>query len=170
MTRVAAVFGSARVVDGDGEYAVARDMGAQLAAAGWTVMTGGYAGAMEAASRGAHDGGGHVIGVTVASWDSTPNGWLREERCAADLHARLVELMSADAWIAVGGGLGTLTEVGLAWNLLQKGHAAVPLILVGDTWRRVMHYLADELVMGVDDLRHIRFATDPAAAVRLLEG
>ena len=170
MTRVAAVFGSARVVEGDDEYRVAHAMGSELASAGWAVMTGGYSGAMEAASRGAHEAGGHVIGVTVTSWDSVVNGWVREERPTPDLHDRLRELMSADALIAVGGGIGTLTEVGLAWNLLQKGHTDVPLILVGDTWRRVMHNLADELVMGVHDLHHIRFAAHPTEAVGFLEG
>ena len=168
--RVAAVFGSARVVEDDDEYTVARRTGALLGAAGWAVMTGGYQGAMEAASRGASDAGGHVIGVTVADWKdrNAPNRWVAEEHRAANLLARLAELLAADALIAVGGGIGTLAEVALAWNLRQRDHARGPLILIGARWERVVPVLARELVIGDDDLRHVHLVGDPEAAIRIV--
>lgn len=167
---VAAVFGSARIGEADPQYAIAMQMGYLLGAAGWTVMTGGYAGAMEAASRGAGQAGGHVIGVTVATWvENTANPWVAEERPAPDLVARLDQLMAADAAIAVGGGMGTLAEVALAWNLRQKAprHPG-PLILVGPQWERVIAHLADHLLIEPAEIGLARLAPDPAAAMALL--
>lgn len=168
---VAAVFGSARVTDGHEEYEAGRQMGRLLGEAGWAVMTGGYLGVMEAASRGAHEAGGHVIGVTVTSWSRghAANRWVAEERAAPDLLSRLAELVAADALIAVGGGIGTLAEVALSWNLVQKRHTDAPIILVGERWERVIAALARELVLGDDDLSHVRVVPDPAAAVCLLD-
>lgn len=167
---VAAVFGSARVTEQDDEYLIAVRTGRLLAESGWAVMTGGYHGAMEAASRGAGDAGGHVIGVTVANWidRSAPNRWVVEERCAPDLLARLAQLMAADALIAVGGGVGTLAEVALAWNLKQRDHAFPPLVLVGRRWERVLPVLARELVIDEHDLRHVHLVGDPDAAMRVI--
>jgi uncharacterized protein (TIGR00725 family) len=168
---IAAVFGSARIADGDTEYAVAMRMGELLAGAGWAVMTGGYAGAMEAASRGAREAGGHVVGVTVAAWSghNRPNAWVAEERPRPNLISRLEELMSADAAIAVGGGIGTLAEVALAWNLRQKGaHEAGPLILVGAEWANVVPQLARSLVIDHVDVAIANLVADPDAAMALL--
>jgi hypothetical protein len=160
---VASVFGRARAVDGDAEYERAREVGRLIASAGWAVMTGGYSGVMEAASRGAVDVDGHAIGVTVSSWDTSPNDWLTEERRAADLFDRLRTLVSADALIAVGGGIGTLTEVALSWNLRQKGHGTSPLILVGGQWRRVVAALSRELVLDAEDGSHLVIVDHPDA-------
>jgi hypothetical protein len=167
---VASVFGSARVTENDEEYLVAAETGRLLAESGWAVMTGGYHGAMEAASRGCGDAGGHVIGVTVAGWGdrSGPNAWVVEERRTPDLLARLAELVTADALIAVGGGIGTLAEVALAWNLKQRDHAVAPLILVGARWERVVPVLARELVIDDHDLRHLHLVGDPAGAIRVV--
>ncbi len=169
---VAAVFGSARVADGHAEYEAGRLMGRLLAEAGWGVMTGGYTGVMEAASRGAREAGGHVIGVTVAAWSErfAANEWVVEERVAADLIARLAELLAADALIAVGGGIGTLTEVALSWNLALMHRTTTPIILVGDRWDRVISVLAKELVLGDDDLSHVTVVDSPQSAAAALGG
>ncbi len=121
--RSVAVFGSARLRPGDAEYEAARRLGALIAREGWAVRTGGYNGAMAAVSEGAAGEGGHVIGVTVAGWAHrlAPNRWVGEERAAEGLLARIEELLDSDAWVAVAGGIGTLAELSLAWNLLQIG-------------------------------------------------
>jgi len=161
--RVASVFGSAWVPQGHPEYEVAHRTGELLAGAGWAVMTGGYQGAIEAASRGAHSAGGHVIGVTVAAWEgrNRPNAWVAEERREPDLVRRLGTLVRADALIAVGGGVGTLAEVALSWNLIQKHQTAAPLILLGERWGRVVRILADELLLGPDELAQLRLVEGP---------
>lgn len=167
---VAAVFGSARVTERDPEYATALRTGELLGRAGWVVMTGGYQGAMEAASRGASAAGGHVIGVTVAAWKDlrAPNRWVAEERCTPSLLARLAELVAADVLIAVGGGIGTLAEVALSWHLKQHDQVGAPLILIGPSWERLVPVLARELVIDPDDMRHVHLVGNPEAAVRLL--
>ncbi len=151
------------MVDGEAEYQRARDVVRIVAASGWAVMTGGYSGVMEAASRGAVDVAGHAIGVTVTSWNTTPNNWLTEERPTADLFDRLRMLVSADVLIAVGGGVGTLAEVALSWNLRQKGEDGRPLVLVGAPWRRVIDVLERELHLDADDRSQLVVVDHPEA-------
>ena len=133
------VFGTARSKAGDPDYEEARRLGRLLAEAGHSVCTGGYAGAMEAVSQGAHEAGGHVVGVTLEPWTLThsncsANRWVREEVATANLFTRLERLLIGDAFVAVHGGAGTLAEVALAWNLLQiRDRRPRPLILLGPT-------------------------------------
>lgn len=127
-------------------YAEAFEMGRQLAEAGFTVATGGYGGVMEAASRGAAEAGGHVIGVTcglLENWMEglAANRWVKEEIKFASLRERLYHLVEfCDAAVALGGGVGTLSEVALTWSLLQTGEIGrKPLILVGPIWRESLN-------------------------------
>jgi hypothetical protein len=166
-----AVFGSARLGPGDPELDEARLLGRLLADGGWTVLTGGYDGAMAAVSEGAHAVGGHVVGVTMGPWSPrrSPNPWVREERRAESLHARLGQLVAAQAWVAVAGGIGTLSEVALAWNMLQTGEVeARPLVLVGHRWPPLLRAIGDLLVVDDRDLELVRTVPDAAAALREL--
>lgn len=168
---MATVFGSARLRPDDAEYDEARELGRRLAEAGWSVCTGGYHGAMAAVSEGAHGAGGHVIGVTVAGWAArvAANPFVTEERAAAGLLARLEELLRADAWLAVAGGMGTLAEVALAWNLLQSGDVTErPLVLVGPRWRALLPVLRERLVIDDRDLALVTLVEGPEAAVAAL--
>ncbi len=167
-----AVFGSARLRPGDPEFAEARRLGELIAGAGWTLCTGGYDGAMAAASEGAADAGGHVVGVTMAAWAGRleANPWVREERAADGLIARAAELLASDAWVAVAGGVGTLSEVALAWNLLQTGDVGTrPLVTVGPRWRALLPELRAHLVVDDADIALVRAVDDAEAAVAALE-
>lgn len=168
--RVAAVFGSSRIGPGDPEYQVAERLGRLLAEAGWTVATGGHDGAMAAVSRGAREAGAHVVGVTMPGPQGrSPNAWVAEERPADDLFARLRMLLDADAWIAVAGGVGTLAEIAVAWNLMQNAHVAPrPLIVVGAGWRTVIDALGDSLVVDSADLAMVTAVPDAEAAMAAL--
>jgi uncharacterized protein (TIGR00730 family) len=169
--RSVAVFGSARLQPGEAEYEEARELGALIAREGWAVRTGGYNGAMAAVSEGAAGEGGHVIGVTVAGWEKRllPNRWVGEERAAEGLLARIEELLDVDAWVAVAGGIGTLAELALAWNLLQIGDVGPrPLVLMGERWSSLLPAIRAHLVVDDDDLAHVRRAADPERAIRLL--
>lgn len=166
-----AVFGSARLLPDDPEYARTRRLGELIAGAGWTLCTGGYDGAMAAASEGAFAAGGHVVGVTVSGWAGrrSANRWVREERAADGLVARLAELIASDAWVAVSGGVGTLSEVALAWNLLQTGDLGPrPLVTVGPRWRALLPALREHLVVDDRDLALVRAVDDPDDAVAAL--
>ncbi len=135
------VFGGAAAQPGDAAYQEARRLGSLLAETGHIVLTGGYMGTMEAASRGAAEAGGHVIGVTcveIERWrNSRANPWVLEEWKVESLMERLSLLMDrADAAIALPGGPGTLAEISLLWNRMIIAAAPIrPLILVGAGWQ-----------------------------------
>ncbi len=139
--KIASVFGGSAPKPRSAAYDEAVLMGRLLAQAGFAVATGGYTGVMEAASRGAAEAGGHVIGVTcglIENWREgfAPNRWVKEEIRFASLRERLYHLVTfCDAAVALGGGIGTLSEVSLMWSLMQTGEIKrKPLVLVGPLW------------------------------------
>ncbi len=145
MASIVAVFGSSVPCEGVPAYTAARELGALLAQAGYIVATGGYRGVMEAASRGASEAGGHVIGVTCERIEALvpglrANRWVAEEIRFRDLRARLNHLVAeTQAAIAMPGGIGTLSEIALSWSLLQTAEIPPkPLILVGKPWQKTV--------------------------------
>ena len=175
--KIISVFGASAPRPGSAAYAEAMAMGGRLAQAGFAVATGGYRGVMEAASRGAADSGGHVIGVTcglLESWieGMKANPWVKEEIKFASLRERLYHLVEfCDAAVALGGGVGTLSEVALTWSLLQTGEIKPkPLILVGPLWRDTMDTFlarADGFIRAHDQAL-LQFAATPHEAVTIL--
>jgi uncharacterized protein (TIGR00730 family) len=133
-----AVFGSSTVREPDLAWQEAHALGAALAKRGLATMTGGYGGAMAATSRGAHEAGGHVIGVTVDLFEhrGPVNPWVRERVHTPDLFERLRHLVhSADGFVAVAGSIGTLTELFLVWTMVSvEGREPAPIVLMGSQW------------------------------------
>ncbi|MHB8621542.1 MAG: LOG family protein [Chloroflexota bacterium] len=164
------VFGSSRSVEDDADYAEAMEVGRQLAAAGFTVCNGGYAGSMEAVSRGARDAGGRVVGITVDTIARTGNAWLDEEIRTSDIFRRIEEMVTfADGFVALRGGAGTLAEVALTMNLLYLGALQPrPLVLLGDDWRTVMGTVFDRLYSNDRERALLGFAATPLEVVRQL--
>ena len=160
------IFGGSQPKPGSPAYAQAYELGKLLALAGHTILTGGYMGTMEAASRGANEAGGHVIGVTCAdieAWrGSRANAWVKEERRFATLQERLNELILAcDAAIALPGGPGTLAEISMTWNLMIVDSIPhKPLILAGDGWKNVLATFQREFATYTypDQAKFIKFA------------
>ncbi len=144
--RIISVFGGSSPRPGSPAYEAAYAVGRLLAEAGYTVATGGFTGVMEAASRGAAEAGGHVIGVTtdvIYQWeaqDNRANAWVKEEIRFPTLRERLYHLVAfCDAAVALPGGIGTLSEVSFMWSLLQTGEIAPkPLILLGEQWQDLL--------------------------------
>jgi uncharacterized protein (TIGR00730 family) len=168
---VVAVFGSGSAAADHPVLAQAEQLGRELAEAGMKVMCGGYGGTMEAVSRGAHKAGGQVIGVTMDLFATRlePNPWLDKEKREKDLFGRLKRLMKADAYVALQGGIGTLTEATLAWSLLQTGQIAPrPLILVGESWRRLLAAFEAETFMTQNDLVLATVVDTEAEALAIL--
>lgn len=153
------VFGSSRLLPADPAYREAQRLGGLLAEAGYTVYTGGYAGVMEAVSRGAVEAGGRAVGVTVSSWAARirPNRWVTDEVATPDLFQRIATLTATDAYVAMPGGLGTLGEVALTWNLFQTDSIPRrPLVLVGPEWRAVLDRLPEAVRIEPGDLEFVR--------------
>ena len=171
------VFGGSQPKEGDEAYVEAQALGRLLAERGHTVLTGGYIGTMEAVSRGAHEAGGHVIGVTcgqIEAWRPVrANRWVTEERRFGSLLERLGELVTAcDAAVALPGGPGTLAEVALSWNLnIIQPAGPKPLVLVGVGWQAVMDEFNLRFDATVPPAQRglLRFATDVRQAVSMLD-
>jgi uncharacterized protein (TIGR00725 family) len=139
MTERVAVLGSARLGESDPAWAVGHELGRLLADAGFQVMTGGYGGLMAAVSRGAHEAGGHVIGLPMTAWTHlAPNEWNAELVWAEDYPQRLAEMLSCRAVVALDGGIGTLSELAVVWSARQTENGAPVLVAVGDRWRRIL--------------------------------
>lgn len=165
------VFGGSRCTAEAAEYREALQLGRLLVEAGFDVCSGGYAGIMEAVSIGAHEAGGHVIGITMDQFIAAPNPYLKTIVPSKDFYGRLERLiMDSDGYIAMRGGMGTLTEISLVWNKLQtRVMPQKPLILVGDCWRQVVEACRLHLVVSESDLSHLSFTDTAAEAVALLK-
>jgi uncharacterized protein (TIGR00730 family) len=161
------VFGGSRCNAESLEYKEAVKLGRLLAEAGFDVCTGGYAGIREAVSLGAHQAQGHVIGMTMTQFTGTPNSYVKTVVPNKDFYSRLERLiLESDGYIALRGGMGTVTEISLVWNKLTTGvMPAKPLILLGDCWLPVIEVLRQQLVVSEQDLSHLLFATTAEEAL-----
>jgi len=166
-----AVFGSSTIRESGPEYREAEELGLRLAEAGADVITGGYGGAMAACSRGAHEAGAHVVGVTVDLFESRApvNRWVKERVHTNDLFERLRYIIGrADAFIAVSGSVGTMAEILLTWNLLMaKGHPPAPLVLLGTPWKGWLEAHREPGLVLPELFAFVQLADTPEQAVRL---
>ena len=137
---VVTVFGSSRPREGDAEYAAARALGGRLAAKGLVVCSGGYGGVMEGASRGAKEAGGRTLAVTAKFFRARVNRWVDEEIRVNMWQERLFELVKHGAgYVVCRGGTGTLVELAVVWEMLNKGAMAKkPLVVLGNFWQPVI--------------------------------
>jgi predicted Rossmann-fold nucleotide-binding protein len=148
-----------------------------LGTAGYTVLTGGYIGTMEAVSRGAVEAGGHVIGVTcdeIEAWRPVnPNPWVLQENRFPTLNQRLNALIQdCEAAIALPGGIGTLAEIAVMWSQLQTGASTPkPLILIGRGWQATLDafYQSLGLYIAEKDRMWVQMAPDVTQGFRLLQ-
>src|SRR2546422_879620 len=164
------VFGGSRCGPDAAEYKEALRLGRLLVEAGFDVCSGGYAGVMEAISRGAHDAGGHVIGVTMEQFKSAPNPYLKKIEPSADFYARLqILIRESVGYIALRGGMGTVTEISLVWNKLVMGVLPNrPLILLDECWPQTINCLRRHLVVSDEDMTHLTFAATAEEALSIL--
>jgi uncharacterized protein (TIGR00725 family) len=163
-----AVLGSARLNEDDPAWAQAHAVGHGLAQRGAAVLTGGYGGLMAAVSRGAHEAGGTVVGLPMRDWEHLePNAWNTELRWAADYPARLGELLTCAAVIALPGGIGTLSELAVVWAASQTEAEAPTLVALGPGWQAVLEAVAAHLVVGAEDMALVQAAGTPEEAVEL---
>jgi uncharacterized protein (TIGR00725 family) len=137
---IVTVFGSSRPREGEEQYAAAMTLGAELAAKGLVVCSGGYGGVMEAVSRGAKNAGGQTLGITAKFFRARANKWVDEEIRMKTWQERLFELVRRGrGYVACRGGTGTLVELAVVWEMLNKGAMARrPLVVLGDFWRPVI--------------------------------
>lgn len=167
------VFGSAQPQPGSVAYDQARKLGRLLAHAGFAVINGGYSGTMEGVSRGAVEAGGKAVGITCALFDGrrpAGNPYLSEEIHSPDLLARLRQLIDrGQGFIVLGGGVGTLLELFLVWNLKASDTIDKPCILVGAGWRHVLRDLERNTAIGAQHIGMLQIVDTPEEAVSRLK-
>lgn len=158
------VFGSARFPETHPYYVLAREVGARLARQGFTVMTGGGPGIMEAANRGAKEAGGKSVGCNIElPQEQQPNRYLDHWLTFRYFFVRKMMLVKYSyAFIALPGGFGTLDEIFETATLIQTRKIRdFPLVLMGrDYWQPLIDFLRQRL------LHHATI--DPADADRIL--
>jgi len=131
------IFGSARFKEDHPSYAQARALGAAVARLGFTVMTGGGPGVMEAANRGARDVGGPSVGCNIElPFEQQPNPYLdRSVTCRYFFVRKVLLFKYSYAFVALPGGLGTLDELAEALTLIQTGKIRqFPVVLMDRTY------------------------------------
>jgi uncharacterized protein (TIGR00725 family) len=138
--RIITVFGSSRPREGEVDYAEALALGRALSARGFAVCSGGYGGVMEAVSRGAKEAGGKTYGVTADFFAQKANPWIDVEVRKKSWEERLFELIHlADGFVACKGGTGTLVELAVVWEMLNKSVMKTkPFAVLGDFWQPIL--------------------------------
>jgi uncharacterized protein (TIGR00730 family) len=144
------VFGSARFKEDHEFYAMAREMGKELARAGFTVMTGGGPGIMEAANRGAKDVGGRSLGCNIKlPMEQQPNPYVDRFIEFRYFFVRKVMLAKYSyAFVCLPGGFGTMDELFEIATLIQTQKVKnFPLILMGeDFWAPLLEFMRERLI------------------------
>src|SRR3712207_271494 len=170
MEKIVTIFGGSKCREGSREYDDALEVGRLLAEAGFTICTGGYLGVMEAASRGAHERGGRVLGIVMNQFKSEPNRYLTDKVASAHFYERLQNLITRSVgFVALRGGAGTVTELSLVWNKLQtRVIEPRPLVLLGESWPPVVECFRRHLVVSESDVALLDFARDAREAVQII--
>ncbi|HET9193891.1 MAG TPA: TIGR00730 family Rossman fold protein [Vicinamibacterales bacterium] len=154
------VFGSARFTESHPYYSLGRDVGKALAGMGFTVLTGGGPGLMEAANRGARDAGGRSVGCNIElPKEQAPNAYLdRSVTCRYFFVRKVLLFKYSYAFVALPGGFGTLDELMEALTLIQTGKIAnFPVVLLGTAyWRPFQQLLARLAAAGTIDRSDLR--------------
>ncbi len=170
--KIVTIFGSSKPVEGSPEFEDARLIGTRLASKGISVCTGGYRGTMEAASMGAAEFDVKVIGITSAVFSPTPNQFVNVQIHTVNLYERLQRLVEmGDGYIILKGGTGTLVELSMVWELLNKGMiTGKPIIAVTEFWKPVVDLLGRELVSEGNEkgAGYVRLAKDAASAADMM--
>jgi uncharacterized protein (TIGR00730 family) len=168
------IFGSARVKEGSATYEAARETARRFAEAGLAVVTGGGPGAMEAANRGAKEGGGLSVGFNILlPHEQGLNPYCDISRTFKHFYVRKVMFVkAAEGFVIFPGGFGTMDELYESLTLIQTGKIGTfPVVLFdSDYWGEMLDWvrgemLADGLVSASDlDLLHL--TDDPEDAVQ----
>jgi hypothetical protein len=170
------VFGSARFHEDHPYYAIAREMGQRIAKLGFTVMTGGGPGIMEAANRGARDVGGPSVGCNIElPMEQKPNPYLDRWVTFHHFYVRKVMMVKyAYAFVVMPGGIGTCDELFEALTLIQtKKILGFPVVVMERSYWAPLQELLEKMVMegtiAPEDLHLILLTDSIDLAIRHFE-
>jgi uncharacterized protein (TIGR00730 family) len=177
ITRGVSIFGSARLPPGSETYELARDVAHRLGEAGFTIITGGGPGVMEAANRGAREAGARSIGLNIElPFEQGPNAFQDIPLRFHFFFSRKVMFVRyASAFVVFPGGFGTLDELFEALVLIQtRKIRSFPVVLVGTEWWEgltdwLRARLAGEGMISPGDVDLLTVTDDPEEIVRIVE-
>lgn len=156
-----AIFGYADAVEDSHLFQTVREVSRKLAEVGYVVVDGGGPGVMRAATIGAKEGGGRVIGVTLYSEEipnfegRDPKNLFDEEIKTTNYVERTLALMkTGQIYVIFNGGTGTISEFGMAWGTakLYFGHHK-PLILYGKFWENIIKAFKENMLLRPEELK-----------------
>ncbi|MEF8792314.1 TIGR00730 family Rossman fold protein [Thiohalorhabdus sp.] len=170
------IFGSSRIGEDSPYYPITAEIARRLASQGFSIISGGGPGLMEAANRGAWGGGGESIGLNIdLPHEQQANGFQTRQLQFRHFFARKVMFVKyATAYVVMPGGFGTLDELVEALTLQQTGKSRrFPTILVGRSfWQGLIDWFEDSLkaqgVITAEDLELFQVRDDPDDVVRLI--
>ncbi len=170
------VFGSARFNESSQYYQLARQMGCRLAEAGYTVITGGGPGIMEAANRGAKEAGGLSVGCNIKlASEQKPNAYVDHLVQFDHFFVRKVMLVKySSAFVVLPGGFGTLDEVFETLTLMQTQKIEqFPVVLMGSAfWGRMRAFMKESLLpektINPEDVELVHITDSPEEAVSII--
>lgn len=175
--RCVTIFGSARFEEDHDYYKLARETGRLLAQAGYTIITGGGPGIMEAANRGAKDAGGQSIGCNISlPVEQQPNPYV--DRFVQFEHffvRKMMMIKLSSAFVLLPGGFGTLDEVFETVTLMQTGKIeAMPVVVLGgDFWEKMREFITGSMLasqtISPSDLDLISLAESPQEVVEKIQ-
>jgi uncharacterized protein (TIGR00730 family) len=166
------VFGSARFAPDHRYYQIAESIGAAIVETGFTVMTGGGPGIMEAANKGAMNAGGYSVGCNInLPMEQKPNPYMHEWVTLDYFFVRKFLLLKYSyAFVVFPGGWGTMDELFETLTLIQTGMIHhFPVVLMGiEYYQPLMEYLDQMIAWGTiakEDLQYVRLTDDPQMAM-----
>jgi hypothetical protein len=150
--RVVTVFGSSQLEENYPDYQKAVLIGRMLAEAGFAVCNGGYGGIMEASARGAKEAGGETIGIITEEFPLKANRWIDKVKTMKTWRERLFELIeTGDAYLLFDGGTGTLVELFVVWEMMNKKMMQKPVVVFGPFLRALLRELRKERFVIFND-------------------
>jgi uncharacterized protein (TIGR00730 family) len=166
-----AVFGSALAGAESDEYRAALEIGKLIGEAGWEILCGGYGGVMEAVCRGARKAGGSCRGIGLEHFSAPPSPHLQGFEKAKTLGERLDYFTArCDLFLALEGGIGTVTETMFVWDLLKTGQLTeTPLLLYGKGWEKLLQTLKEDFLIDPAAFDHLTLLSHPADLVSHLK-
>ena len=180
MRKKIAVFGSARVKKDTNLYKAAEKLGKELVESGYSVVTGGGPGIMTAVNIGALSAkqGDETVSIAQAIYlpfEDGVNEYVQEYEQHDTFYSRLKTFSDCDAFIVTPGGIGTVLEMALIYQLIQANHMDhKPVICVGRMWRTLRTWIEEEMVengfLNSEEMKLIHYVDRFSEATHLLKG
>lgn len=148
MKKFVTIFGSSIPKPGDDQYEAAYILGKRLGQADLNVCTGGFQGIMDAVSKGAFECGAEAVGVTLDIYNAAASRYLSRQIKTKSLFERLKILIdTGDAFVVLQGGTGTLVELSLVWEYMNKGMIPQkPFACHGSLWNEITSLMEKQIL------------------------